>query len=311
MKCIKIDDTKIILKKLGMDEERYNDRSCMVFLALAKLDNNSNWKSATNDMLGTRAIMDWIAEKFDVEYKPNSRETIRRFTLHQFVQGGIVEENHDNPSRPINSPKWNYRLTEETLNVIQNYKTNNFDRFVIEFNKLHDKWIDEYKKTRSEFEYTVFDNNNIKLSSGGQNILIKSIIEKFCPRFAKNCNLVYVDDTNKNNGIIDKHIFDDININLLKHGKAPDLILYNKKMKWVYIIEACSSGGPIDVTRINEFNQMLNKCPYQKIFISCFPTRKVMQKYFSLLAWETEAWCADSPDHLIHLDGEKYFSPYQ
>ena len=34
-----------------------------------------------------------------------------------------------------------------------------------------------------------------------------------------------------------------------------------------------------------------------------------MRKFLSDLAWETEVWIADSPDHLIHFNGDKFLGP--
>ena len=35
-----------------------------------------------------------------------------------------------------------------------------------------------------------------------------------------------------------------------------------------------------------------------------------MRKYLPDIAWETEVWCADAPDHLIHFNGERFLGPY-
>jgi len=35
-----------------------------------------------------------------------------------------------------------------------------------------------------------------------------------------------------------------------------------------------------------------------------------MRKYLSTIAWETEAWCSEAPDHLIHFNGERFLGPY-
>ena len=79
---------RFILESLRFDVERSNERSAMVLLALLQLKPDDTWDAAIAPLLGTRAIMDWIRDHYGVDYKPNSRETIRRFTLHQFVDAG-------------------------------------------------------------------------------------------------------------------------------------------------------------------------------------------------------------------------------
>src|ERR1700722_7662249 len=98
-----------------MDAERANERSALVLLSLLKLRSNDLWSASANPMLGTRAVMNWIRDEYGKEYAPNTRETIRRFTLHQFAEAQLVVQNPDKPTRPINSPKWNYQITIEAL----------------------------------------------------------------------------------------------------------------------------------------------------------------------------------------------------
>jgi hypothetical protein len=122
-----VDDARFVLESLRFDAERSNERSAMVLLALLRLRANDPWSAAQTPMLGTRAIMDWIRDEYGVDYKPNTREIVRRFTLHQFVDAGLVEENPDEPARPVNSPKWCYRVRSEAVPTLKAYGTDRFD----------------------------------------------------------------------------------------------------------------------------------------------------------------------------------------
>lgn len=108
-----------LLEELGFDRGRTNERSALVLLSLLRLTADAPWEKATNPLLGTRAIMDWIRDHYAKNYAANSRETIRRFTLHQFVEALLVEQNPDKPDRPVNSPKWCYRIHSRALEVIR------------------------------------------------------------------------------------------------------------------------------------------------------------------------------------------------
>jgi BsuBI/PstI restriction endonuclease HTH domain len=99
-----------LLEALGFDRERTNERSALVLLSLLGLTPDAPWERATNPLLGTRAIMDWIRDHYGKNYAANSRETILRFTLHQFAEALLVEQNPDNPDRPVNSLKWCYQI---------------------------------------------------------------------------------------------------------------------------------------------------------------------------------------------------------
>ncbi|MGR6862766.1 hypothetical protein ACU5EH_22490 [Aliivibrio salmonicida] len=86
MREIKLKQAQEILKALGLPKQQYNDRSAWVFLALANVKPEDDWSSAEAMLLPTVDIMDFIRSKYGKDYKPNSRETVRRQTLHQFEQ---------------------------------------------------------------------------------------------------------------------------------------------------------------------------------------------------------------------------------
>lgn len=167
-----IQDAQNILKQLGMDAERSNERSAITFLALAHLNDNSNWMDATNGMYRTRELMDWMRDELGQNYAANTRETIRRFTLHQFVAGGIVEENADQPDRPINSPKWNYRLVPDLVPVLHAYGTVEYESNVQHFLKGIETWKEQQAETRrmNLVPVTMPDGTLANLSAGGQNL---------------------------------------------------------------------------------------------------------------------------------------------
>ena len=309
---VSVEGARELLRDLGMDEKRSNERSAMVLLALARLRPGENWAHATNGMYGTRAIMDWIAEAFGVEYKPNTREAVRRLTLHQFVQAGLVEENADEPARPINSPKWNYRLTDGALGLVRSCGT---ARYPAQLDASFDRmaaWV-EYAEGRREMTkvpVTLPNGTEMRLSAGGQNVLMKAMIEEFCPRYAPGGQVLYVGDASRADEVVDAETLRRIGVELPERGKEPDLMVWREDRGWLYLMEACSTHGPVDVTRKRELDDLLGKCGHGLIYVSCFPSRKVMQGYLAELAWETEAWCADEPDHVIHLDGERLMGPY-
>lgn len=308
----KIEQAQELLAALGMDSERSNERSAMTFLALAKLGLDDAWDGATNDMMTTREIMDWIRDQFGVEYAANTRETIRRFTLHQFIAGGLVEYNADNPNRATNSPKNNYRISPDLLDVVIAMESGDYDEKLSAFLSSVDTWVSQQQEKRemARVPVTMPDGEIKTLSAGGQNILIKDMVEQFCSRFVPGGVVLYIDDTSKKAGETVEGILSKLGIVIPEHGKAPDLIVYDQNHDWVFLMEACSTHGPIDVIRKRDLRAMFPTINDKSVYVSCFPDRAVMRKYLSELAWETEAWCADTPDHMIHLNGDRFLGPH-
>ena len=90
----------------------------------------------------------------------------------------------------------------------------------------------------------------------------------------------------------------------------PDLIITMPERKWLVLIEAVTSHGPIDIKRHNELQDLFGHGEYGLIFVTAFMGRKAMLKYLSELAWETEVWIATNPDHMVHFNGPKFFTAY-
>ena len=304
-----LERTEDLLVALGMDRERSNERSAMTFLALADVRPGTEWTTATNQMYTTRQIMDWIRDQMGVSYAPNTRETIRRFTLHQFIAGGIVQYNADDPNRPTNSPRNNYRIVPPLLPVIRAIDTPEYPVMLNAFRSGIKTWNQQVAEEREMNRMP--DGTDMTLSAGGQNVLIKKMVEEFCPRFIPGGVVLYIDDTDKALGGVVDNVLQVLNIEIPEHGKAPDLIVWDKENNWVFMMEACSTHGPVDVIRKRELRSLFDDIRAPMVFVSCFPDRAVMRKYLADLAWETEAWCADTPDHMVHLDGIRFLGPYE
>lgn len=297
-----------------MDEERSNERSALTLLALLHMGPNDTWDKATNPMLGTRAIMDWIRDEHGKNYAANSRETIRRFTLHQFVEAGLVVMNPDQPDRPVNSPKSNYQITAEALEVfrLNSHAGPDFGRKLKEYRAKLPGLKAQYAAARelNRIPVTLPDGSPFTLSPGGQNILIKQMVEDFCPQFTPGGEVLYVGDADAKWALHETNRLKDLGVSVDQHGKMPDLVVYMPDKNWLILLEAASSHGPVDAKRHAELAKLFENSTAGLVYVSCFPDRKEMRKYLAAIAWETEVWCAEDPTHMVHFNGDKFLGPY-
>ncbi|WP_414578879.1 BsuBI/PstI family type II restriction endonuclease [Anabaena sp. CCY 9402-a] len=155
------------------------------------------------------------------------------------------------------------------------------------------------------------DGQAIQLSSGGQNILIKAILESFCPRFTPGGFVLYVGDAGDKFIINETQKFQEMGIELNPHGKMPDIVVYYEQQDWLVLIEAVTSHGPVNLKRRNELKQLFQSSNKGLVFVTAFPSRKEMTRYLAEISWETEVWVADQPDHMIHFNGERFLGPYE
>lgn len=150
----------------------------------------------------------------------------------------------------------------------------------------------------------------IRLSAGGQNVLIQKIINDFCPCFTPGARPVYVGDTDKKWVYFDPDYLRSVGVAIEEHGKIPDVVVHFTKRNWLVLIEAVTSHGPVNPKRLTELKSLFAGSKAGLVFVTAFLNRRGLLKYLGDIAWETEVWVAHAPDHMIHFKGERFLGPY-
>jgi adenine-specific DNA-methyltransferase len=302
-----------ILKELNVPREQQNERSALTLLALLGMTPRKQWTDAEAPMLGITEMMDHFRKHFDKKYAPNTRETVRRFTVHQFVQIGLVLANPDDPRRPVNSPDNRYQVAPTLLKLARDYGSPGWNESLKGFLKNADTLRRLQPKERKMVLIPVRlpDGRDLKLTAGGQNEVVKRIIEEFCPRFTPGGVVVYVGDTGHKQRHLEAGYLERLGVMMDEHGKMPDVVVHLPVKNWLVLIEAVTSHGPIGLKRHNELRDLFKAAKAGLVFVTAFLTRRAMTKYLANIAWETEVWVAEAPSHIIHFNGERFLGPYK
>lgn len=302
----KLEEAKKILEDIGMTIKQQNDLCAYTLLALLNVKNDDNWDMAKNEYIRIHDIMEFIKNNYNITYAENSRETFRKQALHHYRISALIEDN----GMATNSPNYRYRITDEALKLIQSYKSINWNKNLTKYLAKHEKLVKIYENKRKIEKVPIkINGKDFEFSTGKHNELQKAIIEEFAPRFAPNSVVVYVGDTKDKDLYKDKEILKELHIAMGEHEKLPDVILYEREKRWIFFIEAVTSVGPISPKRMVEIGEMTSECGYGKIYITAFLDMKTFKKFAEDLAWETEVWLSEMPDHMIHLNGDKFMGP--
>jgi len=309
----KIDEAIEILASLGLPRAQQNERSALTLLALANLKPDDPWSGAGRPLLRIWDIMGFMRDAYGKDYAANTRETIRRQTIHQFEQARIVDRNPDDPSRPTNSGKTVYWLTEDALEVLRSFVTGAFDDQVREFIENHGSLKAAYDRARESRRVPLRlpDGSTVYLSPGEHNALQAAVIEEFGPRFAPGALVLYIGDTAKKHVVCDADCLARLGVPITEHDKLPDIILYREDENWLYLIEAVTSHGPVSPKRHHEIEALLKDSPAERVYVTAFLAKGDFRKFAGDIAWETEVWIASNPDHMIHFNGPKFLGPYK
>ncbi|GMU42409.1 MAG: restriction endonuclease [Xanthomonadales bacterium] len=301
-----------ILVSLGLPRAQQNERSALSLLALLNLTPGKAWADAECQLVGITPIMDWAREHYGKEYAPNTRETFRRQTMHQFCDAGIALYNPDKPDRPVNSPQAVYQIEPAALALLRTFGTpvwhDSLTAYLAERETLVARYAKEREHNRIPVE--IAPGREITLSPGEHSDLIRAIIEDFAPRFAPGSVLVYAGDTGDKWGYFDTPLLAGLGVDVDTHGKMPDVVLHFTARNWLLLVESVTSHGPVDGKRHAELAKLFAGSTAGLVYVTAFPNRAVMGRYLGEIAWETEVWVADSPSHLIHFNGARFLGPH-
>jgi adenine-specific DNA-methyltransferase len=309
----RIQETLSVLKSLGLPREQQNERSALTLLALLDLRPNTPWRQAGDPLRGITEMMGFFAEHYGKTYAPNTRETVRRFTVHQFVQAGLAVPNPDKPSRPTNSPQAVYQIEPSARALVKMYGTADWENalklYLTAVETLQRRYAREREMQR--LPLTLPTGAKIALSPGGQNVLVRKIVDDFCPLFTPGAAPVYIGDTAEKWAYFDEEAFQALGVSVEAHGKMPDVVVHHEAKGWLVLIEAVTSHGPVNPKRRQELQALFHGCRADLVFVTAFLSRRDLVKYLNDIAWETEVWVADSPTHLIHFNGERFLGPFE
>ncbi|WP_416550376.1 BsuBI/PstI family type II restriction endonuclease [Phaeobacter sp. A90a-4f] len=305
-------DAQTIIEQFGLPKAQQNERSALSLLAVLGMTPASKWSDASNPLIGITPIMTWLADHYDKKYAPNTRETIRRQTMHQFCDAGLTLYNPDQPDRPVNSPRAVYQIESSALVVIQAYGTEAWDELLGAYLANNATLVAQYAKEREQnlIPVQTSDGLSLTLTPGEHSELIRDIIEDFAPRFAPGSLLIYAGDTGAKLGFFDTEKLRALGVEVDSHGKMPDVVLHYLEKDWLILIESVTSHGPVDGKRHSELAKLFAGSKIGIVYVTAFPNRAVMGKYLGDIAWETEVWVADAPSHLIHFNGVRFLGPY-
>lgn len=302
----KIEEIRKFLQKVGMPKAQQADICCYVILAMAGIKPNMSWSEATNEWIRIHDIIQFANSYYGATYAENSRETFRKQALHRFRTAALVEDN----GKATNSPNYRYRLTDETLQMLKAVGTKQEQAELNRFLAYHEKLIDIYaSKKKMTMMPVKIDGLNFNFSAGKHNELQKAIIEEFAPRFAPNSECLYVGDTIEKDLVKNVEKLEELGFEITLHDKMPDVVLYREDKDWIYFVESVTSVGPMDPKRILEIEEMTKDVKAGKVYVTAFLDFKTYKRFSEDLAWETEVWIAELPEHMIHLNGDRFMGP--
>lgn len=300
------------LTALKFGAKQRNHTAAYTLLALLGLHPDTKWADAQAPLCGISPIIDFIATAYGIRYAPNTRETIRDEAVKFFVEEGLLLRNPDAPGRPTNSRRTVYQIEPSALALFRKFGTLDWPPALKEYLTSRETLKHEINRKRvlARVPVTLPNGSQVALSPGGQNPLIKDIIEHFCSIYAPGGVVLYIGDTENKFVHLETEGLAALGVTLNSAAKIPDVIVYDPKRNWLLLIEAVASVGPVDGKRRKELKDLFTGCKAGLVFVTAFENRTTMQSCASQIAWESEVWIAEDPEHMIHFNGKYFLGPY-
>jgi len=141
-------------------------------------------------------------------------------------------------------------------------------------------------------------------------LLVKAIIEVFCTRWAPGAAILGIRHTKREMVYLNSKALAAVGVTLDSSTKPPGVIIHHKAKNRLLLIEPVIETGPVDENRRKELQGLFAESDAHIVFVTAFETGRTMQTFVSHIAWESEVWIAEDPDHMIHFNGERFLGPY-
>ena len=301
-----------ILRALGFGPKQRNDVAAYTLLALLDLTLTKPWLEAINPLRGITPIIQFIHDAYRIHYAPNTRETIRDEAVKYFVDAGLLSRNPDNHARPTNSGRTVYQVELHALDLFRAFGSQDWHAALQGYIASRSAIRRELERNRElvRIPVTLPSGNVVMLSAGGQNPLIKTVIEELCGRFVPGGVVVYIGDAEDKFLHLETGYLRDLGVVVPASAKMPDVVIHDARRNWLLLVEAVATAGPVDGKRRRELKALFGGCRAGLVFVTAFANREVMRSFLTQISWETEVWVASDPDHMIHFNGERFLGPY-
>lgn len=313
---ILLDETLSILEAVGIPFEglaaRRRVKMAKAFLSVAGMKPGMAWTQARADnRLHSRDIIRWMNEYLEENISSGSYDDIRRKDLLLPVEAGIVLKSAGKEGAATNDGTRTYALSLEMAELLHEYGTPKWSVKIANFLAGRETLAEQLKRSRIQKRLPVtIGDVQLYFGPGEHNELQKAIIEDFLPRFGHLAEVLYVGDTEDKLLFLQEDRLRQLGFFELSHDKLPDVLAYSQQKNWLFLIEAVHSANPISELRKRTLEQLTEACTADIVYVSTFLDRITFRKFVREIAWETEVWIAEAPDHLIHFNGDKFLGPH-
>ncbi len=317
----RVNEALEILEALGVPLEgltpRRLEKMAKAFLAVAGLQAKTSWADAKDSSDGRQLLSRQVIAVMNLHWgeaiADSSYDDIRRKDLVLPVAALVVLNSAKNPDANTNDGTRGFALNPTAAKAIRAFGAPQWAEEVAAFLQGRQSLAAQLLRERNlaRIPVQIKEGLSLTFSPGAHNVLQKQVIESFLPIFGFGAQVLYVGDTANKSLFVDHAGLAELAFFELAHDKLPDVVAYSKTKNWLYLIEAVTTVNPISELRRRTLALLTAQCKADVIYVSAFADRSSYRKFAHDIAWETEVWMADAPEHMIHFNGDKFLGPHR
>ena len=303
-----LDAIGIPLEMAKSDQTRMRIAEATLAVAGIKTSFSEAKSSDDNHFLTTRQIINYENDYLDGEYSPGAYDDIRRAHLIMQTVSGCIISSSQFKEQSTNTPTRGYACSPLFAELLRSYGTKKWDVLALKFQKENESLREKlaHKRELERIPIKFPNGKEITLSAGPHNKLQGAIINDFLPRFGFGAEILYLGDTTDKYLIREEKKLKELHFFELEHEELPDVIAYSHEKNLLFLIEAVHSYGQMGEIRVMKIKEKLKECTAEVVIVSAFEDKKKFRKFSDDIAWESEVWIAEDPDHMVHFNGIKF-----
>lgn len=296
---------------------RRKERMAKAFLAVAGLKPGMAWREAKDNsdhrQLLSRQVITFMNAYLGEAIADSSYDDIRRKDLLLPEKALVVLKSAKNPDANTNDGTRGYAINPVAAQAVRQFGTPQWQPAINQFLQGRESLAQQLRRDRglARIPVRISEGTLLDFSPGKHNVLQREIIENFLAIFGFGAEVLYVGDTANRSLFVNRSKLAKLKFFELAHDKLPDVVAYSQSKNWLYLIEAVTTANPITELRRNSLTELTQACSADIVFVTAFPDRATYRKFAKDIAWETEVWIADAPEHMIHFNGDKFLGPHK
>lgn len=315
-----LEEAEDILAAFGIPLDKLSSKqrahAARTFVALAGLKVGDPWTQA-QDMstltLTTKQILRFGRLHHGETRSDGSYDDVRRKDLLLPIAARVIQSAANNVNANTNDGTRGYGIHPKAAQLARMFGTELWAKSCNTFQNEWPSLIKELERARAlrRIPIRIADDLVLSFERNVHNQVQKAVVEVFLELFGQGAELLYVGDATDRGKFRNEERLRELGVFDLEHDKLPDVAAYSKSKNWLFLIEAVDSANPVTELRRLTFERLLEgKCKADRVYVSAFPDRATFRRFAGEIAWETEVWVADAPEHMVHFNGDKFLGPH-